>query len=140
MYTQLHLAVELKKDTPKEVIEMLEWLIDKRKEGEQPQTPNHSFFGCERWKWMFWMDSYYFNAPSHSIFKYDDISKQYILFIQSNLKNYNSEIEWFLDWIMPYVDALEGEFLGYHRYEEELKPTLIYYKESQIGRQDKTRS
>jgi len=128
MYTQLHFAVELKKETPGYVIDILKWL-ESNKDNEPPAISEHPFFKCEQWEWLFWMDSYYFNAPSHSIFKYDDITNQYVLFIQSNLKNYDDEIEMFLNWIMPYIDALEGEFLGYHRYEEEVYPTLIYYKE-----------
>lgn len=38
------------------------------------------------------------------------------------LKNYDSEIEEFLDWLEPYIGT-EG-FIGYMRYEEWEDPTL----------------
>lgn len=40
------------------------------------------------------------------------------------LKNYNSEIEEFLDWLEPYIET--NDFIGYMKYEEFEDPTLIY--------------
>jgi hypothetical protein len=56
--------------------------------------------------------------------EYNDIDGQYHLNVRSNLKNYDSEIENFLDFISPYIET--DEFIGYMRYEESEKPTLIY--------------
>ena len=97
-----------------------------RRTEERPELPPHEFFSCDRWGMLFTMDSYYFDADTHSILRYDDIAEQYFLNIQSNLKNYDSEISKFIDFIMPYVDAMKGDFLGYSRYEEDTEPTLIY--------------
>lgn len=71
-------------------------------------------------------DSYYFDADTHSTLRFDDISDSYYLCIRTNLKNYGQEIRHFVDWIMPYLDKFEGEFLGFSRYEETEEPTLIY--------------
>ncbi|MHB8152850.1 MAG: hypothetical protein ACYDG3_07260 [Bacillati bacterium] len=53
---------------------------------------------------------------------------------RSNLKNYDNEIEQFLAWIQPYIEAHsvsvgdDNFFLvGYTRYEEDADPTLIYF-------------
>lgn len=47
-------------------------------------------------------------------------------FINASLKNYTDTIEEFLDWLLPYVDAFPGAFLGFTRYEEDDAPALIY--------------
>ena len=77
---------------------------------------------------MLRMDSYYFDGDTHSTLRYDDIARQYMLTVRCNLKNYDDEIALFLDWIGPYVSSLDGTFHGYTIYEEDIEPTLIYYK------------
>ncbi|MGL5151574.1 MAG: hypothetical protein ACRC7N_13505 [Clostridium sp.] len=126
MYTELVLSCELKKDVPNEVIKVLEFLT--RENELEVELPNHKFFECDRWKWLFTMDSYYFSGVTHCIFRFDDISKTYFLTTRSNLKNYGSEIQKFLNWIYPYIDECE-DFLGYYRYEESREPELIYLSE-----------
>lgn len=47
--------------------------------------------------------------------------------IHSSFKNYGNEIDLFLDWIRPYIDARYGpEFIGYSLYEEDVEPKLYY--------------
>jgi hypothetical protein len=71
-------------------------------------------------------DSYYFEADTHStLVPYP--SGGCGLSITSNFKNYNNELHLFLDWIMPYVSAMPGTWLGYHMYECDEQPTLIFY-------------
>ncbi|HBG5345126.1 TPA: hypothetical protein SOK46_002689 [Clostridioides difficile] len=131
MYTEFVCAIELKKDTPKEVINILNNMI----EGEDRYdiTPPHPFFECRRWRWLFIMDSYSFSGRSNTMFEYDDIAKTHYLTIRSNLKNYDDEINKFLNWIKPYIQihCEDDEFLGYSRYEECRNPELIYYNEIQ---------
>ena len=123
MYTEFHFNTELKKDTPQSVIDILSFMVgDKKKE---PNKPVHEFFECARWKYLFTMDSYYFSADTYSTLRYDDISESYFLCVRSNLKDYDNEIVKFLDFISEYIEDDE-EFLGFYRYEEEKKPTLIY--------------
>lgn len=129
MYTEFVCAIELKKDTPQDVINIL----DNMTEGEDNYDfkPNHPFFECDRWRWLFTMDSYYFSGRTNTKFEYDDISKTHYLTIRSNLKNYDDEINKFLNWIKPYIEmhGEDDEFLGYSRYEECCDPLLIYYNE-----------
>ena len=126
MYTELVFACELKKEVPGEVIELLEFMVGKT--NIEPMTPNHPLFGNTRWRMMLKSDSYYFDGDTHSTIRFDKISQSHYLTIRCNLKNYDSEIELFLDWIKQYVDLIEDypEFKGYYLYEEAEKPTLIY--------------
>ena len=75
------------------------------------------------------MSSYYFDAQPHTALLMDDIGGPYFQTL-FNIKNYDGEIELFLSWIEPYIDAIPGDFIGYWRYEEVTVPTLIYYKET----------
>jgi len=129
MYTELHFNVELKRDVSGDVLKILDYMLGKIK--EKPDLPDWDLFRTERWDWMFQEDSYYFNADTHSTLRYDEVSESHFLCIRSNVKNYGHEIEKFLDWIHQYLDALPGDFLGFFRYEETEKPTLIYYKEDE---------
>mgnify|MGYP001616492046 CR=1 FL=1 len=127
MYTQLHFASDLKPDTPKEVIEVLEAMATGRTDN-LGKLPDHEFFNCSRWEVLFTMGSGYFDYDTHCKFWKEGYLDFYVLNVTSNLKNYDSEIEKFLDWINPYLDKYDDDFLGYHRYEETEKPTLIFYK------------
>jgi hypothetical protein len=118
MYTALHFAADVSQ-APKEVVDVLDFMAGNT-EVEPTPLPSHEFFKAERWRVLFRMDSEYFSADTHCSFKNMTIT------VTSNLKNYDSEIEKFLDWVMPYVSNYEGEFLGYRRYEEDNEPTLIY--------------
>ena len=140
MYTELHYNVELKKDTPVEVIEILKIMVSETDIGnEDTKVPKHKLFkkggldsflygNTRRWRDMLQCDSYYFSADTHSTLRYDDIGKTHYLCIRTNFKNYANEIKLFIDWIELYVYAEPGEFLGFYRYEEENEPTLIYLK------------
>jgi hypothetical protein len=125
MYTAFHYYCELKKDVPEKVVEVLSYMNG---DGDEPkELPDHSFFSCDRWRHLFKMGSYYFAAQTHSSFRKDDITNTYFLTVTSNLKNYDGEIESFIDWISPYVRAERGNFMGYKRYEEDEMPTLLIH-------------
>lgn len=130
MYTEMHFNVELNEDVPLSVIRVLSYMID-NEEFDFPDFPDHPLFETPRWKSMFQTDSYYFSSDTRSTLRFDNISKSWFLCLRFNLKNYGSEIEKFIDWIMPYVYACEGDFLGFYRYEEDNIPTLIYYPEGE---------
>lgn len=127
MYTELVCAFELKKDTPEKVIETLKYMLDYS--DEDIKTPDHELFKTHRWEFMLRSDSYYFTGTTDSSMRKDDIADSYIVNVRCNLKNYDDEIEKFLDWIKPYISKdymEEREFIGYSRYEEAERPTLIY--------------
>lgn len=124
MYTELHYNTELKGDTPDEVIAILKYMVGDSE--DEPPLIGHDLFKTDRWGFMLRCDSYYFDADTHTTLRYDDISKGYYLCVRCNLKNYDDEIALFVDWIRPYINKYEGEFLGFSRYEESETPELLY--------------
>lgn len=125
MYTELVLGVDLKKDTPENVINVLKYMLGDLNDKTIIDVPQHALFTPKtRWDFMLRCDSYYFDGLTDHRFELDDIDEQYHLNIRCNFKNYDNEIELFLDWIKEYLHTTG--FLGYYRYEEFDDPTLIY--------------
>ena len=129
MYTEIVANFALKENVPSEVITILQYLVGDQ-ENRPTKLPDHDFFKCNRWAATLMMSSYYFMPISNSILHHDEPNSTWYLSSRSDLKNYDGEIEKFFDWIDPYVDALNGEFLGYSRYEESLEPILFLTKKS----------
>jgi len=127
MYTEIHFNAELRKDTPADVLAVLHFMLGDEGAGEPEKMPEHPLFGDTRWRFMLRCDSYYFDADTHSTLRFDDIAGAHYLCIRSNVKNYSGEIDLFVDWITPYLDKHEGDFLGFKRYEEDEWPTLIHH-------------
>lgn len=145
MYTLLSLGVEFKEGTPKEIIETLRFMIDGPTDEQMPPgmyhvshsqqyAPHdiaHPLFKCDRWTMMLRCDSYYFDWQSHWELTRDDLygeeRAKYFLTGNSNLKNYDGEIDNFLSWLAPHIET--SGFLGFKQYEEATHPTLIYLGE-----------
>jgi len=120
MYTEIYVNVDLKKDTPDDVIEVLKVMCDM---GSDPEVMDNY---PARWAYMFNSGSYYTpNTYCHSL-TVDDISNQWSLLGKGDIKNYSGDIEKFFEWIIPYVDGCPGDFIGYSRYEEDSQPTLVF--------------
>lgn len=137
MYTELVLAIELKKKVPPAVIEILDFMVHSWNKEPPEIKISHPLFKTEHWTIMLACDSYYFPGRSQSIFEYDGISQSYFLTVRSNFKNYGDEIRKFLHWMAPYSQTginnyppMEpyNSFVGHFRYEENEHPTLIYFK------------
>jgi hypothetical protein len=127
MYTELVLAIELKSSIEPQVIKILSYMVGDN-EVEPVILPDHPLFKTPRWSFMLEGDSYYFDGVTNSILKEDNLFPEqptYYLTIRCNLKNYDDEIDKFLDWIKPYTES-KG-FIGYKRYEEDKEPTLLYF-------------
>ena len=117
MYTELVLKAMIKEDSPKIVKDILEFLFNGAEEPKK--KPDHEFFTKERWDIIGRCNSYY-----HVPFSLSKYSEGYV-FSRSDFKNYNSEIESFIDWIKPYIDEPDGYCIGWTWYEEYDVPTLI---------------
>lgn len=126
MYTELIFGASLRKDTPEEVIHVLQFLIGDRT--APVELPNHPFFGTARYGHIFSSSSYYFGV-SRSLGKMwtDEISNEWVISTRSNLKNYDGEVELFLDWIKPYISKGSGsrEFYAISCYEQD-EPNIYY--------------
>ncbi len=121
MYTELNIAVELVNDS--EVLDILKYMLTTSEDATKPNhIPYHPLFNTARWRYMLQSDSFYFSGQASSqLFKHLDY---YYLNVRCNLKNYEDEIEEFLNWLAPYIK--DYGFIGYMRYEEDEYPTLIF--------------
>jgi hypothetical protein len=122
MYTEIHFNAELRRDLPKQVLDTLAFMVGEV-ETEPVELPKHRLFDQPRWSLMLACDSSYFPMQPATSLVLE--AGQWNLSVRSNFKNYNGEIDAFLDWIRPYLDAGD-ECLGFYRYEESDHPTLIY--------------
>lgn len=91
--------------------------------GEHPERlPSHPFFECSRWDQIGTMSSFYHHPkPIKSV--HEDY-----LFSRSDLKNYDNEVQLFIDWFSPFVSENAEQCIGWEWYEESDAPTLIYPK------------
>lgn len=132
MYTELVMATEIKNDP--NIISVLQFMLGDTDSIKPHFTiPEHPLFKTERWKSMLCCDSYYFAGTTHCELECDNLGsgcKLCYLTIRTNFKNYDSEIDHFLDWLSPYI--VTNGFLGYERYEEFENPTLIYNNNGKI--------
>ena len=85
----------------------------------------------DSFEWIFNISSSYFgvNKPVKKMW-FDDILKAWRISTRSNIKNYENEIEKFLEWIKPYIEKGSGERNMYAIviYEEASEPTIYYKK------------
>ena len=122
MYTELIFGAELRKETPKEVIDALKYML-----GETEIKPNGFPINVD--PFILRCGSYYFGVNSCvNKMWLDKIDGQYHISTRSNCKNYNSEIQIFLEWIKPYIESGSGdrEMYAIVIYEEASEPTIYY--------------
>lgn len=149
MYTEFIFGCALSKDTPKICIDALDYVIngqDKKPKYENPETWEEkeynekfieristddeiqAFIGEYDFGRLFCSDSYYFGAPvSSKKFYQDYIDKTYRISTRANLKNYNRQIEKFIEYIKPYViqgSGFDHNIFAYVQYEEAEFPTI----------------
>lgn len=123
MYTELVLCTSIKDD--KEVIQILQYMG----QDEWPEDfvkPDHKLFNLHRHQYMLRCCSYYFTPTTVFKLEQDDMTKEWCLVVRCDLKNYENEIESFVDWLSPYIADHYGQMIGYSRYEECDKPTILY--------------
>ena len=129
MYTVLVMNCRIK--APKDVIDILEYMtLQSDGDTSALNLPDHPLFKTARWDWMMHGQSCYFDELTDSKLLYDETFGEYYLSVAFNIKNYNDEIQKFLDWIEPYMRTTG--FIGYTRYEECEDPALIYHEGNQI--------
>lgn len=119
MYTEIYVNVDLKSDTPDEVINTLRAICEK--DQASPLLKDKP----ARWFILFNSGSYYTPNTECASLTFDTIGGNWSLIGKGDIKNYAGEIQQFFAWLMPYIDAGEGEFVGYHRYEEDQLPVLV---------------
>lgn len=136
MYTELVLKCQIKDDAPSEVKEVLKHLFKESGKADVLQLPDHKFFKCPRWDLIGQCSSFYHHPKALSDYwtgHGNDDNRGGYLFSRSDLKNYDREIENFLDWLMPYIDEYEGQCIGWQWYEEDDEPTLLYKTHKEVA-------
>jgi hypothetical protein len=127
MYTEFVLVAKVRGDAPAEVIEMLKVMCTGGANEVDLSNLNHPFFSLGRAPWMLQCSSYYHTPASVSQFEHNDIGKFWTLIVRCDLKNYEDEIDQFVDWVTPYLDVYENDHLGWKKYEEDTVPTLLFH-------------
>ena len=119
MYTEIYVNVDFKEDTPPDFIEVIDAVVSGNTQGLD--LPG-------RWSHLFSNGSYYTPRTCTAKLTHDEIGGYYSLIGKGDIKNYEREIEDFFHYISPWVEQ-DGEvktFIGYHRYESDDEPTLVY--------------
>lgn len=150
MYTELNFSAEIDYDKHEEIIDVLTLMTDAnydRDMGETFALPDHELFETSRWRHMLLGSSYYFAAEPFCKLNEEHDSKLVSLTVICSLKDYDNEIDKFLDWIRPYVvtnylpepsydDGIISTeprlFVGHVRYEEDVDPTLVYFLKDKV--------
>lgn len=129
MYTELNINVNLCENMPQDICDTLKAMLANDSNFVVPASiANHPLFKSNRWRWMLVSTSCYFDGLTRSAFCFSNVLLEWQLTIRCNLKNYDGEIEKFLDLLSPYIST--EDFLGYMRYEEDIMPTLIFKNSS----------
>jgi hypothetical protein len=124
MYTQVFLAIELNSLANPDVLYTLHTMVI---DSMYIVNGNEKVvFESERSQIMFKCSSAYFVDVIVSKLKYCPYSKSWSLLVHSHFKNYDSDIEKFIEFIKPY--CRRNGLIGYSIYEEDEQPTL-YFKE-----------
>ena len=124
MYTEIYVNVNLKegKELPPEVLDVLTAMCEKKHDAPALKDKPR------RWSYLFNNGSYYTPFTSCAMLTQDDRTGRWSLLAKGDIKNYEGEIEDFFEWLMPWIDAKVGEFIGYSRFEEDLLPQLVLKK------------
>jgi len=115
-YTGLKAKITLKESTPQYILDTLDRMTLKVDDSDGWQYPDHPLFNCGRRYLLRGSSSYLKDFPPTS--ERNDL----VLNVSFNVKNYDSDIDKFLDWIFPYTMKIEH---GWCRYEYNDDPSLV---------------
>ncbi len=108
-YTELQCKIKLRKDTPDNVVSILKRVLIERDLGHdkvlfdtkdvfKPEL-DHDFFKCERW-YMLFLSTNWGDIQGGKMYQ----EKEYLVVdLHTEFKNYDSEIDKFIDWITPFI-------------------------------------
>jgi hypothetical protein len=108
-YTELQCKIKLRKDTPDNVVSILKRVLIERDLGHdkvifdtkdvfKPEL-DHDFFKCERW-YMLFLSTNWGDIQGGKMYQ----EKEYwVVDLHTEFKNYDSEIDKFIDWITPFI-------------------------------------
>lgn len=139
-YTAIHFDGKLKRDIPDHVMETLIYMLDARATLETPisEVPfprnkdgtSSPLSQCARWNCLFTMSSAYFREKTNSYMQ--QVGEEKYLHVVANLKNYNEEIEKFMKWILPFIEAKPGDWIGFELTDDGWDKKYIIDKEGEM--------
>lgn len=121
MYTQLIFTATLKADTPIEVINTIRIMLDEIEESDIIRPVFETSTGRNPLRGS---GGPFSNPISYFKFK----NNLWTLKNRANIKNYENEINQFLDWILPYIESCPNNIYATIRYEEDEGSTPLYLK------------
>ena len=121
MYTEVYVNVDLKKETPNEVLSVLAAMCE---DGDKRALD--VLDKPEKWKRLFYDGSFYTPLTSSRNLTYNEHNNSFSLLGKGDIQNREGEIQQFFDWIKPWVVGSPGDFIGYWRYEEDQVPELVF--------------
>lgn len=113
-YTQFFFAAKVN-DEPA-VIDVLRFMLFG---GDRPALPDHPLFKTDRWDCMLRMEDL------HVAKLQKGFMDKWSVVAHSNFKNYDNEIDKFVDWIRPHLCGLGPDMIGFKLYEHDENPTII---------------
>jgi len=130
MYTEFFFRTTLKKDLPADVLAVVKYfggVTDERP--TEDELPDHPLFKCYRWEMLGRsygqgrFDTMRQRDESKGAWGWDHNDGGTLAF-WCEFKNYESEIQKFIDWITPHLASTLPEYLGYSLYEEDDEPRI----------------
>ena len=140
MYTELIFGATLKETTPTYVTDALNCVINNNTDAKL-SSEVEQFIDEYSLRKLIWCTSYYFgahdNKPSCT---FDKIANRWCISFRANCKNYQNEIERFIEFIKPNIEYGSGptNIFAIVQYEEDDYPTL-YGTEDKYEYLDKER-
>ena len=127
MYTEMILGCSFKETLPKVCVDALLYVI-RNLEPTENKEEVEKFIKEYDLEYLMFGSSYYFGVcRSNQKFWYDQIRKEWVISVRSNIKNYDGQIQKFLEYLKPYVDSGSGyqlDVYAYVQYEEARFPTI----------------
>lgn len=120
-YTNFRFKAKLRIDTPKEVLTLLDNTINKgitdkvifTSEDIPRPAIEHPFFDCRRWYMLFLSTNFDKSLQGGRFYLKNN---RCVLDIHTEFKNYDDEIDQFMDWIKPYVSGRKKkQYVGYEK-------------------------
>jgi hypothetical protein len=129
-YTRFHLAVELKRKTPADVLKILGELLPDNAPPQPVTTAEHPFFECGRWTYALRCTAGG-PHPLSTLKPAGEHGSLAAVLIDAEAKAYDDEFTKFLDWLKPWIYT--RGFIGYIYGEDDSTPTLIFNHEGNIA-------
>jgi hypothetical protein len=136
-YTYFEFNFRLKKDTPDEVLDILDLMINKEEskisfEDVENKYPNEPLFNTKqkRWRYMFEYSEDENYSFITAIEQQPSKIRWIILHVFGSIKDYEYETNKFISWIKPYIGEDENKIIGYKQGQDQESLSQEYGGES----------